>query len=94
MSGPNSVITIHGNIERSLMAEQTTLALAAEAVAEALAAKELADMRSKVDKDNIILTKRTKSTLFLPGQDIQKFQVHPEDPTKTASMGWSAGCFY
>lgn len=46
-------------------------------------------MQSKVDKDDIKLTKRTKSTSFQPGQDILKFKVHPNDLTKTASIGTS-----
>ena len=41
MPSPNGIITISGNVERSLKSEQTTLALAAEAEAEALAAKSL-----------------------------------------------------
>ena len=40
-----------------------------------------------MDRDNIILDKRSKSTSFKPADEIVKFQVHPTDPTKTASIG-------
>ena len=35
----------------------------------------------------MILDKRPKSTSFKPADEIVKFQVHPTDPTKTASIG-------
>ena len=35
----------------------------------------------------MILDKRSKSTSFKPADEIVKFQVHPTDPTKTASIG-------
>jgi hypothetical protein len=65
MPGANVVITISENVERSLKTEQTTdegfaEAMEAEAFAEAMAAEKLADMRSKVDKDDIKLTKHPK----------------------------------
>ena len=44
-------------------------------------------MRSTVDRDDVILDKRSKSTSFKPADEIVKFQVHPTDPTKTASIG-------
>lgn len=50
MSGPNVVIIL-GNIERSHKTQKTTLVLAVEAEAMALAKKEIADMRTKVNKD-------------------------------------------
>ena len=40
-----------------------------------------------VDRDDVILDKRSKSTSFKPADEIVKFQVHPTDPTKTASIG-------
>ena len=58
-----------------------------EALSEALAAEELTVLRSKVDRENVILDKRSKSTSFKPADEIVKFQVHPMDPTKTASIG-------
>lgn len=81
MSGPNVVIIILENAERSPKTKKTTLVLAVEAGAMALATKELADMRTKVNKDEIIFTNCTKSTSFQPGHDIVKFQVHTKDPT-------------
>ena len=44
-------------------------------------------MRSTVDRDDVILDKRSKSTSFKPADEIVKFQVHPTDPTKMASIG-------
>ena len=44
-------------------------------------------LRSIVDRDDVILDKRSKSTSFKPADEIVKFQVHPMDPTKTASIG-------
>ena len=44
-------------------------------------------MRSTVDRDDVILDKRSKSTSFKPADEIVKFQVHPTDPTKTVSIG-------
>ena len=35
----------------------------------------------------MILDKRSKSSSFKPADEIVKFQVHPTDPTKTASVG-------
>ena len=40
-----------------------------------------------VDRDGVILDKRPKSTSFKPADEIVKFQVHPTDPKKTASIG-------
>ena len=63
------------------------MALALEALSEALAAEELTALRSMVDRDDVILDKRSKSTSFKPADEIVKFQVHPMDPTKTALIG-------
>ena len=35
----------------------------------------------------MIFDKRSRSTSFKPVDEIVKFQVHPTDPTKTASIG-------
>lgn len=83
----NRDTTISGNIEQSLKNEQTTCALAAKALSDSLAAKELDGMRSSFDNDDINLTKCPKSASFQSGQDVQKFQVHPIDQTKQALMG-------
>ena len=58
-----------------------------EALSEALAAEELTTLHSTVDRDDVILDKRSKSTSFKPADEIVKFQVHPTDPTKTTSIG-------
>ena len=44
-------------------------------------------MRSTVDRDNMILDMRPKSTSFKPADEIVKSQVHPTDPKKTTSIG-------
>ena len=54
---------------------------------EALATEELTLLRSTVDRDDVILDKRSKSTSFKPADEIVKCQVHPTDPTKTTSIG-------
>ena len=87
MPGPNGVITVTSNADISLRAENKTAALALEAEAEALAAEELTALRATVDRDDVILDKRPKSTSFKPADEIVKFQVHPEDPSKMASIG-------
>ena len=40
-----------------------------------------------MDKDDVILDKRPKSTSFKPADEIVKFQLDPLDPTKTVSIG-------
>ena len=40
-----------------------------------------------MDRDDVILDKRPKSTSFKPAEEIVKFQVHPTDPKKTSSIG-------
>ena len=64
MPGPNGVITISSDLDIALRAENKTASLALEALSEALAAKELIALRSTVDRDNVILDKRPKSTSF------------------------------
>ena len=87
MPGPNGIITLASDPDVALCAENKTAALALEALSEALAAEELTTLCSKVDKDDVILDKRSKSTSFKPADEIVKFQVHPTDPKKTASIG-------
>ena len=87
LPGPNGVITIAGDLDRFLRAENKTTSLALEALSEALAAEELTTLRSIVDRDDVILSKRPKSTSFKPANEIVKFQVHPTDPNKTVSIG-------
>ena len=87
MPGPNGIITLASDPNIALRAENKTATLALEALSEALAAKELTALRSTVDRDGVILDKRSKSTSFKPADEIVKFQVHPTDPTKTATIG-------
>ena len=87
MPGPNRVITVVSDPDIALRAENKTTSLALEALSEALAAEELTTLCSTVDRDDVILDKRPKSTSFKPTDEIVKFQVHPTDPKKTASIG-------
>ena len=87
MPGPNGIITLTSDPDIALRTENKTAALALEALSEALAAEELTALRSTVDRDDVILDKRSKSTSFKPADEIVKFQVHPTDPTKTTSIG-------
>ena len=86
MPGPYGVITIPSDPDIALRAENKTASLPLEALSEALAAEELTALRSTVDRDDVILDKRPKSTSFIPAEEIVKFQVHPTDPKKTASI--------
>ena len=87
MPGPNGIITLASDLDTALRAENKTAALALEALSEALAAEELTRLRSMVNRDDVVLDKRSKSTSFKPADEIVKFQVHPTDPNKTASIG-------
>ena len=87
MPGPNGIITLISDPDIALHAENKTTSLALEALSEALTAKELAALSSTVDRDDVILDKRPKSTSFKPAEEIVKFQVHPTDPKKTTSIG-------
>ena len=87
MPGPNGVITLISDPDIALRAENKTASLALEALSEALTPEELTTLRSTVDKDDVILDKRPKSTSFKPADEIVKFQVHPTDPNKTTSIG-------
>ena len=87
MPRPNRIITVTSDPDKALCAENKTASLALEALSEALAAEELTTLRSTVDKDDVILDKRPKSTSFKLAEEIVKFQVHLTDPNKTASIG-------
>ena len=87
MHGPNGIITLASDLDIALRAENKTAALALEALSEALAAEELTALRSTVNRDDVILDKRSKSTSFKPADEIVKFQVHPTDPTKMSYIG-------
>ena len=67
----------HFDPDTSLRAENKIAALALEALSEALSAEELTTLCSTVDRDDVILDKRSKSTSFKPADEIVKFQVHP-----------------
>ena len=83
----NGIITLASDPDTALHAENKTAALALEALSKALAAEELTTLRSIVDRDDVILDKRSKSTSFKPADEIVKFPVDPMDPSKTASIG-------
>ena len=87
MPGPNGIITLPSDPDVALCTENKTAALALEALSKALTAEELTTLRSTVDRDDVILDKRPKSTSFKLVDEIVKFHVHPTDPTKTASIG-------
>ena len=87
MLGPNAIITLVSDPDIALRAENKTASLALEALSEALAAEELTALCSTVDRDDVILDKRPKSTSFKPAEEIVKFQVHPTDLKKMASIG-------
>ena len=91
MPGPNGIITLASDPDIALRTENKTAALALEALSEALATEELTTLRSTVDRDDVILDKRPKSTSFKPADEIVKFQVHPTDPKKTGSIGAQTG---
>ena len=98
MPGPNGIITLASDPDVALHGENKTAVLALEAFSEAVAAEELTTLRATVDRDDVILDKRPKSTSFKPADEIVKFQVHPTDPMKTASIGtqlspeWTPHC--
>ena len=89
MPRPNDTITIASDPDIALRAENKTASLALKALSEALAAEELTALRSMVDRDDVILDKRPKSTSFKPADEIVKFQVHPTDPKKHLPSGHS-----
>ena len=87
MPRPGGIITLVSDPDKALCAENKTAALALEALSEALAAEELTTLHSMINRDDVILDKRSKSTSFKSADEIVKFQVHPTDPKKTASIG-------
>ena len=80
MPKSKGIITLASDLDIALRAESKTASLALEALSEALAAEELTALRSTVDKDEVILDKRPKSSSFKPAEEIVKFQVHPTNP--------------
>ncbi len=61
MPGPGGIITLVSDPDIALRTENKTAALALEALSEALAAEELTALRSMVNRDDVILDKRSKS---------------------------------
>lgn len=57
MPGPNGIITLASDLDIALRAENKTASLALEALSEALTTKELAALRSTVDRDDVLLEK-------------------------------------
>ena len=80
MPRPNGIITLVSDPDIALRVENKTVSLALKALSEALAAEELTALSSTVDRDDVILYKRPKSTSFKPADEIVKFQVHPNGP--------------
>ena len=70
MPGPNGIITLVSDPDTALRAENKTSALALKALSEALSAEELIALRSVVDRDDVILDKRSKSTSFKLADEI------------------------
>ena len=68
MPGPHGIITLASDPDIALCAKNKTASLALEALSEALAAEELTALRSIVDRDDVILDKRPKSTSFKPAE--------------------------
>ena len=87
MPGLNGIITLISDPDIALRAENKIAALDLEALSEALAAEELTALRSTVNRDDVILDKRPKSTSFKPADEIVKFQVHPTDPQRRPPLG-------
>mgnify|MGYP005816626759 CR=1 FL=1 len=80
--GPNGTITLASDLDIALRAENKTASLALEELSKALTADELTALRSIVDKDDVILDKRPKSTFFKLAEEIVKFHVHPRTPRR------------
>ena len=80
MLGPNRIITLPSDPDIAPRAENKIAALALEALSEALAAKELTALRSMVNRDDVILDKRSKSTSFKPADEIASIgaQLNPD----------------
>ena len=70
MPGPKGIITLASDPDIALRAENKTASLALEALSKAHAAEELTTLCSTVDRDDVILDKRPKSTSFKPAETI------------------------
>jgi hypothetical protein len=88
--GPNGIITLSSDPDIALRTENKTASLALEALSEALAAEELAALRSTVDRDDVILDKRPKSTSFKPADDRQ-IPGPPNGPQEDSLYRGTAG---
>ena len=84
MSGPNRIITLANDPDIALRAKNKTAALALEALSEALAAEELTVLRSTVNRDDVILDKRSKSTPFKPADENSQIPSPPNGPCKNS----------
>lgn len=80
MLGPSGVINIASNFDRAPKAENKASLVTIESL-EAFVAKELTAPRATVDRNNVILDKRSKPMSFKPDDEIIQFQVHPQTPT-------------
>ena len=89
MPRPNGIITLASDPDIALRVENKTAALALEALSEALGVEELTALRSTVNRDDVVLDKRSKSTSFKPADEIVKFQVHPTDPNPATTTSSS-----
>ena len=87
MPGPGGIITLVSDPDIALRTENKTAALALEALSEALVAEELTALRSTVNRDDVILDKRSKSTSFKPADEIVKFPSPSNEPYKN-SIHW------
>ena len=74
MPGPNRIITLVSDPDIALHAENKIAALALEALSEALVAEELTALCSTVDRDDVILDKRSKSTSFKLADEIEELK--------------------
>ena len=83
MPGPNGISNLVSDPDTSLRVENKTAALALEALSEALAAEELTALHSIVDRDDVILDKRSKSTSFKPADEIinSKLTLQKQHPS-------------
>ena len=73
MPGPTGITTLVSDPDIALHAENKTAFLALEELSEPLMADKLTALRSKVDREDVILNKRPKSTSFKPAEEIVKF---------------------
>ena len=73
MPRPNGIITLASDPDTALRAENKTATLALEALFEAPSTEELTTLRSMVDRDDVMLDKKSKSTSFKPADEIVKF---------------------